>query len=245
MCESSRNNAKGFTEGGLVVTEDQIKHLVDRFLGWKLPSNFCPDAGISFKAEFNEHTDHPMRHEPTGTNLFDVVQATEMVRYMAEGMPTERHSPAGNGDRPGWLNQLIDDTYFLENAATVENGTNAQEITEHNDRVNLAARGLRAHLVFPTDPRSQPATPSESAKTVAWLVESKHGSEVFLFKENAERCADFKRGTITELIRAHSQPETATEDDVLSILYHNIEEDGGYRGCARALLSKFNITRKA
>lgn len=68
------------------MTEDQIEHMVNRFLGWKLPSNFSPDAGISFKAAFNEHTAHPMRHEPTGTNLFDFTQATTMVRYMADGL---------------------------------------------------------------------------------------------------------------------------------------------------------------
>lgn len=69
------------------MNEDQIKHMVNRFLGWKLPTNFNPDAGISFKADYNEHTPHPAKHEPTGTNLFDAQQATEMVRYMAEGMP--------------------------------------------------------------------------------------------------------------------------------------------------------------
>lgn len=69
------------------MTDEQIKHMVDRFLAWKLPNNFNPDAGISFKAEFNEHTDHPMRHEPVGTNLFSATQAEEMVRHMLEGMP--------------------------------------------------------------------------------------------------------------------------------------------------------------
>lgn len=69
------------------MTEDQIKHMVDRFLGWRLPENFSPDAGISFKAEFNEHTPWPMKHEPVGTNLFDALQAAEMVRYMIEGLP--------------------------------------------------------------------------------------------------------------------------------------------------------------
>jgi len=68
------------------VTNDQIKHMVDRFLGWKLPENFSPDAGISFKATFNEHTDYPMKHEPSGTNLLDATQAEAMVRYMIEGM---------------------------------------------------------------------------------------------------------------------------------------------------------------
>jgi hypothetical protein len=69
------------------MTDDQIKHMVDRFLSWKLPEAFNPDAGISFKAEYNEHSAHPMRHEPTGTNLFSATQAEAMVRYMLENMP--------------------------------------------------------------------------------------------------------------------------------------------------------------
>ena len=69
------------------MTDDQIKHMVERFLSWKLPADFNPDAGISFKAEFNEHTAHPMRHEPTGTSLFSYTQAEAMVRHMIEGLP--------------------------------------------------------------------------------------------------------------------------------------------------------------
>lgn len=69
------------------MTDNQIEHMVNRFLAWKLPSNFNPDAGISFKAAFNEHTAHPMKHEPSGTNLFDATQADAMVRHMIEGMP--------------------------------------------------------------------------------------------------------------------------------------------------------------
>ena len=64
------------------MTDDQIKQMVDRFLSWKLPDNFSPDAGISFKREFNENTPWPMKHEPTGTNLFDATQAEAMVRHM-------------------------------------------------------------------------------------------------------------------------------------------------------------------
>lgn len=64
------------------LTEEQINKMVDRFLGWKLPENFCPDAGISFKAEYNENTPYPMKHEPVGTNLFDAEQAREMIKYM-------------------------------------------------------------------------------------------------------------------------------------------------------------------
>lgn len=64
------------------MTDAQIKQMAERFLAWKLPADFCPDAGISFKAEFNEHRDHPMRHEPTGTNLLNYTQALEMVRWI-------------------------------------------------------------------------------------------------------------------------------------------------------------------
>ena len=71
------------------MTEAQIKHMVDRFLGWKLPRDeFNPDCGISFDKEpFNTHTAHPMKYEPSGTNLLDARQADAMVRYMLDGLP--------------------------------------------------------------------------------------------------------------------------------------------------------------
>lgn len=69
------------------MTDEQIKHMAGRFLAWRLPDDFNPDAGISFKPEFNEHTKWPGRHEPTGTNLFCADQAEAMVRHMIEGMP--------------------------------------------------------------------------------------------------------------------------------------------------------------
>ena len=53
-----------------------IDTMVDRFLQWELPKDFAPDAGISFKT-----LPHP--HEwPTGTNLFDAIQAEEMIKHM-------------------------------------------------------------------------------------------------------------------------------------------------------------------
>ena len=69
------------------MTDEQIKYMVDRFLGWKLPEEFNPDGGVSFKKTFNEHTAHPMKYEPSGTNLLDATQATAMVRHMLEGLP--------------------------------------------------------------------------------------------------------------------------------------------------------------
>ena len=67
---------------GIKTTDDLVKQMVDRFLCWKLPEDFCPDAGISFKAEYNENTAYPMKHEPIGTNLFNAEQAEQMVKYM-------------------------------------------------------------------------------------------------------------------------------------------------------------------
>jgi len=68
------------------MTEDQIKHMAQRFLMWKLPEHFAPDNGISFKPPFPEE---PMRsrHWPVGTNLLDANQAEAMVRHMIEGLP--------------------------------------------------------------------------------------------------------------------------------------------------------------
>jgi hypothetical protein len=65
------------------MDDTQIKHMVDRFLGWQLPKNFAPDAGISF-----QRTSHHIAGDymPVGTNLFDAQQAEAMVRHMVEGL---------------------------------------------------------------------------------------------------------------------------------------------------------------
>jgi hypothetical protein len=86
---------------GIEMNNGQIKHMVDRFLGWRLPEGFNPDAGISFKREFNEHTAHPMKHEPVGTNLLDATQAEAMLRYVVEGLP------AGEAANPTTLQSSI------------------------------------------------------------------------------------------------------------------------------------------
>jgi hypothetical protein len=71
------------------MTKDQIKHMVDRFLGWKLPEHFRPDCGIHFDAMAAKKMD-PRNHkyEPVGTNLFSADQAETMVCYMIDGMPS-------------------------------------------------------------------------------------------------------------------------------------------------------------
>lgn len=76
-----------------VISEKQIRYMVDRFLSWKLPEHFTPDGGISFKKIFNEGTPHAITNRPSGTNLFDDIQAEAMVRHMIEGMPEDAETP--------------------------------------------------------------------------------------------------------------------------------------------------------
>lgn len=66
------------------MTEDQIKYMADRFLGWHIPESFSPDAGISFTRLSYQRSADTM---PSGTNLFDATQALEMVRFMVDGLP--------------------------------------------------------------------------------------------------------------------------------------------------------------
>ena len=74
------------------MTEDQIKHMVDRFLTWKLPEHFNPYGGITFDPIASKGTPHEFRREPVGTNLLSADQATAMVRYMLDGMPATQES---------------------------------------------------------------------------------------------------------------------------------------------------------
>lgn len=83
------------------MTDEQIKHMVSRFLGWKLPENFNPDDGISFDPIANRGWKFERRREPVGTNLFDAAQAEAMVRYLIDGMPTTQE-PAPQMSEREW-----------------------------------------------------------------------------------------------------------------------------------------------
>lgn len=63
-----------------------IDRMVDRFLGWKLPANFGPDAGTSFKPYHQNQT--PDSHLwPVGTNLFTADQAKAMFEHALGDKP--------------------------------------------------------------------------------------------------------------------------------------------------------------
>lgn len=70
------------------MTKAQVKHMVDRFLGWRLPEDFRPDGGVQFDADGAKKLDpRNLRYEPRGTNLFDARQAEKMVLHLIEGLP--------------------------------------------------------------------------------------------------------------------------------------------------------------
>lgn len=68
---------------GHPMNKSLIDQMVDRFLGWKLPSDFNPDGGITFKPDFNEGTQFQVKHVPMGTNLLDAIQAKSMLEAVA------------------------------------------------------------------------------------------------------------------------------------------------------------------
>ncbi len=119
------------------MTEDQIKHMTERFLSWKLPADFNPDAGISFEPIVNSGTVHQYRHEPVGTNLFSYAQAEAMVRYMLEGAA----SPSHDADRAEKAEALLREARW----ACFRDACRSTWPPERENRFGLVAR-IDAHL---------------------------------------------------------------------------------------------------
>lgn len=78
--------AHGSQKMNPALTEEQIKHMVGRFLAWQLPKPWHPDNGISYQRPNYAHAPRDSDW-PTGTNLFDADQADAMIRFMLSEMP--------------------------------------------------------------------------------------------------------------------------------------------------------------
>lgn len=65
----------------------QIKHMVDRFLTWKLPADFAPNGGINLDLRYADQSVEELAPWPVGTNLLTATQAAEMIRHLAAGLP--------------------------------------------------------------------------------------------------------------------------------------------------------------
>ena len=80
---------------GVETTDDLVDKMVDRFLCWKLPGDFEPDAGIVFRPVFEYDRDD--YRWPIGTNLLNAGQAKEMVRHIL-GVPNNQGEPGATKD---------------------------------------------------------------------------------------------------------------------------------------------------
>jgi hypothetical protein len=66
------------------MEKEKIDKMVDNFLSWQLPQDFCPDGRISFNSAPDAIGQHPQW--PVGTNLFTAVQARTMIEHMLSGI---------------------------------------------------------------------------------------------------------------------------------------------------------------
>ncbi|MGV0909230.1 hypothetical protein [Martelella sp. FOR1707] len=89
------------------MTDEQIDHMVERFLTWKLPEDFEPDGGISFRKKTIGGDGWEETYKPVGTNLLNARQAEAMVCHMLSGLPAS----SGTG-YPASEFQLGDDVYL-------------------------------------------------------------------------------------------------------------------------------------
>lgn len=73
--------AQGIAKSFEKMSREQfIQEAVNRFLGWKLPKDFHPDCGITFKAP-EKHHDSLYEDWPVGTNLLTAEQAKIMFEH--------------------------------------------------------------------------------------------------------------------------------------------------------------------
>jgi hypothetical protein len=86
--------------GDELVYGEFVARMVDRFLSWKLPKDFSPDSGISFKpTKPYEGDEYGNSWWPVGTNLLSADQARAMVVHMLQGIiPPECASSEEQGD---------------------------------------------------------------------------------------------------------------------------------------------------
>lgn len=167
-----------------MLNNTHIKHMVDRFLQWKLPEHFNPDGGISFERDYNQSTPRPAKHEPVGTNLFTAEQAAEMVRFMLEGLALSAPQPTdtqGSGEAVAWRYSINYGPDGEEEYANVYDGRGAlvgNLRTHHAIAVcNAMADERTAALEFQT---GTPGIAKGSMRRFIALIVSKHSGKDYV-----------------------------------------------------------------
>lgn len=133
-----------------------IDEMVNRFLGWKLPKDFAPDGGISFKP--SEHPDF----WPVGTHLFTADQAKAMFEYCLQGAEQAEQEPVA------WV--LPDDLRILKSGNCGEMIVYGYQRNKLADDPNEAAIPLYAAPVLTKDLTGQDLCDLEVA--VGWKGDS-------------------------------------------------------------------------
>src|SRR5690348_844809 len=83
-----------------------IDRMVDRFLGWKLPKTFGPDAGITFTPSNGMTRDEAYDRPgwwPIGTNLLTADEAHAMFAHCLDGPSIYQELSIRELDSIGWL----------------------------------------------------------------------------------------------------------------------------------------------
>lgn len=74
------------------MTDEQIKHMAQQFLAWRLPADFYPDGGVVFERGERKPGS---AWWPTGTNLLTYNHALAMVQHMMAGLPDDKLARIG------------------------------------------------------------------------------------------------------------------------------------------------------
>lgn len=163
------------------MNDDQIKHMAQSFLAWRLPEDFKPDGGISFQRFYRTYSGREMINIPTGTNLFNFEQAEAMARHMIAGLP-------GAPDAPGAFNEkaadaladllnMAADTGDKESYLGLEHLASAMLRSEHAPLRAAAGRALSM------------ASPNEAEQVLPDLIESESNKIVAAVLRGALRAA--------------------------------------------------------
>jgi hypothetical protein len=102
--------------------KELVKQAVNKFLCWKLPTDFGPDGGISF-----DRSGH--KYEPVGTNLFTATQTEQMFLDCL---------PEATNDKIGWLAESShrNGAVWFKNA----NNNSLTWTTESNEALRFARK---------------------------------------------------------------------------------------------------------
>jgi hypothetical protein len=101
------------------MVKTMIDKMVDRFLGWKLPKDFGPDAGISFTPT-KPHDGDELGNSwwPVGTNLLTADQARQMFEHCMDEEPCTSQQPGQHAALPPHQQRVFAEKEELDDKLT-------------------------------------------------------------------------------------------------------------------------------